>query len=547
MKPCLCILAGWLASAGLAMTQDAPGPAPAAIVDPLPWWRTGAVQARWDSAEGLDMGGVNALIPLHASMAQGGSLSGTMFFLEPYGQWVEGGPHQAGLGLGFRQLHSRQTVPEPDENPKFSDEGFYVGGHLFFDRANTRSEQNIWQLTLGAEAGTRWLDLRGQYHFPVGDGKTTQYRSVTTYSQTSESNGIQADQTLTVDSTLSLFTEGLRGWETEAAFLVPGIDRWVDLRVLAGYAAFESPRVDSLHYDTWRMGLDFHPVPAVTLSAIWHENEALFGANWVYGVGFQIPFEIDAPGNGACGTGGGFWGPIREAFRPQRRHLADRFLEPTRSHPLPMQIGTSIQNVHTTTTYNGSFTLPDGRVEHLSSKHSSSSSGAGTYATGSTSTTIVNAGSLQLSGAGAVSPSTATLTSGTLILNGSAPAGTNSNTSTNTVTTGTTGTSSTTTVVTAPIGSNLVITGPPNLAIGSGSAANFTVISGGTGVSQGTVIFSTNSATFTVGGRRVTIGNLTGTTLLPSAWAALLQNLPQGNQFILQNDGSGNYTLVPDP
>jgi hypothetical protein len=125
------------------------------IVDPLPWWRTGALQARWDSAEGLDMGGVSALIPLHVAMAQDGIPSGTMVFLEPYGQWIEGGPHQAGFGLGFRQLHSNQTVIAPEETSQFFGEDFYVGAHLFFDRANTRSEQDIWQLTLGAEAGTR--------------------------------------------------------------------------------------------------------------------------------------------------------------------------------------------------------------------------------------------------------------------------------------------------------------------------------------------------------------------------------------------------------
>jgi len=582
----------------------------AAIVDPVPWWRTGALQARWDSAEGFDMGGVNALIPLHAAMAQDGTPSGTMFFLEPYGQWIEGGPHQAGFGLGFRQLHSTQSLAAPEENPKFFDEGFYVGAHLFFDRANTRSEQNIWQLTLGAEAGTRWVDLRGRYHFPIGDGKTTNYRSVTTYTQTSEGNGVQGTETLTFDTTLSLFTEGLGGWETNAAFLVPGLDRWVDLRVLAGYAAFQSETVDSLKYDTWRTGIDFRPVPAVSLSAIWNENESLFGANWVYGAGIQIPFEIGAPGAGACGTGGGFWGAIKESFRPQRPHLTNRFLEPTRSRslPLPMQVGTSVQDIKTTATYQGTFTLPDGRVAQVSGSQTSSSSGSGSYATGAT---TVMAGSLQLSGGASFVTSTLA-SSGTTGPTGGVATGSNSGTSTNTGSTGTTGSSSTTTTggtgtttstgstttggtlvlsgggtsVTIPSGTiNLgslpvggttttttttTTTSGSTLVINGGGNSGINVIgtpvisqggvipvnSGGTGTlnlnpgqlitANGTISFSMNSSTFTVGGRQFTIGNLNGVSLPASVWGTLLQNLPQGDSFTLENDGSGNYSLVPE-
>lgn len=349
---------------------------PSAIADPLPLQRTGVMQSRWNSAEGLDMGGISALIPLTPSLPDGDRSSATLFFAEPYGQWVEGGPHQTGIGFGFRQLHGAQSLYELTETPKFFDEGFYVGANVFFDRANTQSELNLWQLSLGAEAGTRWVDLRGRYHFPIGDGKTTQQRSVSTFTHTSETNGVESNQTLTFDSTLSLFTESLGGWEADAAFLVPGIDRWVDLRILAGYAAFQSPTVDFLKSETWRTGIDFRPVPAVSLSAIWNENEALFGANWVYGAGVQIPFEINAPGTGACGTRGGFWGAIKESFRPHRSRLAERFLEPTRRNPLPMQIGTSIQGIETTATYTGTLTRPDGSVERVSASQSAHYSGA---------------------------------------------------------------------------------------------------------------------------------------------------------------------------
>ena len=62
----------------------------------------------------------------------------------------------------------------------------------------------------------------------------------------------------------------------------------------------------------------------------------------------------------------------------------------------------------------------------------------------------------------------------------------------------------------------------------------------------GTISFSINSAAFSVGGRQFTIGNLNGISLAASVWGTLLQNVPPGNSFTLQNDGSGNYILVPE-
>jgi hypothetical protein len=372
-------------------------------------------------------------------------------------------------------------------------------------------------------------------------------------------------------------------------------------------------------------------VPAVSLSAIWNENESLFGANWVYGAGLQIPFELNAPGTGTCGTRGGFWGAIKESFRPQRPHLTNRFLEPVRSRslPLPMQVGTSVQDIKTTTTYQGTFTLPDGSVARLSGSQTSSSSGSGSYAAGLTKTgastlpvsgavtyagtTTVYAGSFQLSGGASVVTSTLA-SSGTTAPTGGVATGSNSGTSTNTVTTGTTGSSSTTTgvtgttTITGTMGGTLVIngsgtqvtipsgpgnagslavggmtttgattttttttttTGSPLVFNGGGSpginvisnpgiplGGSITMTSGGSGsvtldpgqliTANGPISFSTNSANFTIGGRQFTVGNLSGVSLPASVWGSLLQNLPQGNSFILQNDGSGNYSLVPE-
>jgi hypothetical protein len=328
-----------------------------------PWWGNGSVQMRYENAGGQSIGNFSGLVPLHGSLGEAGTLSGSLLFAEPYGQWIEGGAYQAGIGAGFRHLFGKQSVTALYEQPKgvvgFLEEGIYVGANAFLNGANTGVGDSFWQLAMTAEVGTRWLELRGRYHLPLDDGQRSAQRFVNRYSRSLNiGGGIRGTETLTVDTTLSLLTESLRGWQVDATLLVPGIDRWADLRVIGGYASFESPTVGSLEYDSWRVGVDFRPVPAVVLSAMWHENERLFGDQWLFGVGVEVPFETRNLGDGK----GGFWRQVKRAFQPRRRHLAERLIEPARRHSLPMQLGTSVERVETSFDYEATLILPDGRV-----------------------------------------------------------------------------------------------------------------------------------------------------------------------------------------
>ncbi len=129
------------------------------------------------------------------------------------------------------------------------------------------------------------------------------------------------------------------------------------LGVALGYLrALGGDRGDAL----W-LGVDFRPVPAVVLSAMWYENERLVGDHWLFGLGVEIPFSISDRG-----SSGGFWKNVKNAFKPRRRHLAERLIEPSRRNTLPMQIGTSRQKVETQITYTATIILPDGRVVEVS-------------------------------------------------------------------------------------------------------------------------------------------------------------------------------------
>jgi hypothetical protein len=360
-----------------------------------PWWGNGSVQMRYENAGGQSIGNFSGLVPLHGSLGEAGTLSGSLLFAEPYGQWIEGGAYQAGIGAGFRHLFGKQSVAALFEQPKgvvgFLEEGIYVGANAFLNGANTGVGDSFWQLAMTAEVGTRWLELRGRYHLPLDDGQQSAQRWVQAYSRPLNFGGIRGTEMVILDTTLSLLTESLRGWQMDATLLVPGIDRWADLRVIGGYASFESPTVGSLEYDSWRVGVDFRPVPAVVLSAMWHENEQLCGDQWLFGVGVEVPFETRNLGDGK----GGFWRQVKRAFQPRRRHLAERLIEPARRHSLPMQLGTSVQRVETEAYYVASLILPDGQVVRVVERVEG---GGGTSAGGSTGSSSTNLGSMSFTG-----------------------------------------------------------------------------------------------------------------------------------------------------
>lgn len=266
----LVLIWGLTGALALGQGEEAVGPVG------QPWWGNGSVQMRYENAGGQSIGNFSGLVPLHGSLGEAGTLSGSLLFAEPYGQWIEGGAYQAGIGAGFRHLFGKQSVAALYEQPKgvvgFLEEGIYVGANAFINGANTGVGDSFWQLAMTAEVGTRWLELRGRYHLPLDDGQRSAQRLVQAYSRPLNFGGIRGTEMVILDTTLSLLTESLRGWQMDATLLVPGIDRWADLRLIGGYASFESPTVGSLEYDSWRVGVDFRPVPAVVLSAMWHEN-----------------------------------------------------------------------------------------------------------------------------------------------------------------------------------------------------------------------------------------------------------------------------------
>lgn len=303
--------------------------------------------------------------PAYSSIGREGLLAGDVIFIEPYSSWGEQGEVVASLGLGWRHLFTTQSTSaithHDGHQAGFLEEGAFIGANLFVDMLDTQFDNRFWQLGFGLEAGTRYLEARANYYLPLTDRQlaeeirtkesVTSSTTVPTYDEPfATGHTIQQDVTLTTFATTTTierlfrrYEDGMEGWDAELALLLPWVDRWMDVKLMAGYYAFDNqpfgPQAGGAgNVEGWKAGLEVRPVPAVVLNATWYEDDRLTGGDWMAGVRLELPFEA-----GDLGDGKGLWGRLRDAFRPRRRHLAERMAEPVRRQNAAIKISSSVE------------------------------------------------------------------------------------------------------------------------------------------------------------------------------------------------------------
>jgi Inverse autotransporter, beta-domain len=185
-------------------------------------------------------------LPLHSSIGLDGTLGGDYIFVEPYTSWGEQGEVASSLGFGWRHLFNQQPVGKlKDSAPAgFLDEGWHLGASLFVDRLDTQFDNVFWQMGVGAEIGTRYVELRGNYYIPFNGDKKLAFKDVQRQTITStstelvQSGGgaagttfaagnsvfqntggtvteVKSTSTTTLTRTTSIFEEGMEGWDAE--------------------------------------------------------------------------------------------------------------------------------------------------------------------------------------------------------------------------------------------------------------------------------------------------------------------------------------------
>ncbi|WP_038166467.1 inverse autotransporter beta-barrel domain-containing protein [Verrucomicrobium sp. BvORR106] len=273
-------------------------------------------------------GNFSIVAPVFSTLGADATLSGDVIYLEPYTSWGEGGEIAASLGLGWRHLFGSQPVSALNRKDApqagFLEEGFFVGANVFIDMLDTEANNQFWQLGVGVEAGTRYVEVRGNYYIPLSDkqlAEQTRTREILRNSSSRDTTSVSAlsdpyatgntvsqdvsyrtqrtttTTTTTIERLFSRYEEGMEGWDTEVAVLVPGLDKYFDLRLIGGYYSFDNqpfgPQTGGTgNVEGWKAGVEVRPVPAVILTGTWYEDDRLTGSDWTAGVQLQLPFEL---------------------------------------------------------------------------------------------------------------------------------------------------------------------------------------------------------------------------------------------------------------
>lgn len=277
----------------------------------------GGVKSNGDFTEGS----LFLVQPLLNTIDGGSTVGGDVLFVEPYLTWGNGGEFGASLGLGYRHLFSAQTHEEAATTKVagFLTEGFFVGANTFLDFANTRNDSDFWQLGLGLEAGTRYLEVRANYYVPLSDESILDRRvsSTSNVRTTRQSTGTVRRTTTTrttTRTTTELFEETMEGFDIEAALLVPYVDRYLDMKLIGGFYDFQGDRSRASDFAGWRLGVEARPLASMVVFAHWYDRDNFYQDNWIAGVRFEIPLGANR----------------KEGFTTRRRHLAERMFEPVR-------------------------------------------------------------------------------------------------------------------------------------------------------------------------------------------------------------------------
>lgn len=266
-------------------------PAPAGHALPA-----GTITAGGKFGNHLESAWLDALIPF----AKVGDVT---LFGDLRGTWDDNSQLLFSTGLGARYL-----VPGRD---------IIIGGNVYYDYIDSQYDNHFDQLGLGAEVLTKWFDARFNYYLP--------------------DSGVHP----VGNNPASLQLEsGLKGWNTEAGFLVPGLEKYLEARLFAGYFQYHS-RV-GVGFEGWKARAEIRWTPGITTDVEWWEghsakSNALNGGNWFAGVRVSLPFEIGNIAEGKSPFAG-----AGDALRfGQHRNFSDRLGETVwRSHRVHTAVGT---------------------------------------------------------------------------------------------------------------------------------------------------------------------------------------------------------------
>lgn len=190
----------------------------------------------------------------------------SLFFANP--KIVLSSSHNANeqnVGCGYRQL--------------LFDDNLLLGANFFYDSKDTKNDRRHHQLGFGAEAFiTEWIDLRGNFYFPVSKKKRIGRNTSFGFGQ----RGIMAYNQ-------DLFEEPLRGFDYEAGVLVPLVSNLMETRLyMGGYHYYSSlgPDINGL-----QARAEIRPTPNFVID-VQVNHDDITNTNAYFGMYVSLPLEL---------------------------------------------------------------------------------------------------------------------------------------------------------------------------------------------------------------------------------------------------------------
>ncbi len=258
----------------------------------------GAVTFGGRISEDLADGYVDFLIPLW----RGGN---DVLFFNPRVLGDDDSRERYSFGMGWRHLFAEQEI--------------IIGANAYYDYIDSPYNNHYDQLGVGVEFLSRWVDARFNYYLPDGEEHLVDRSEDVDFSLSgayARGNTIYQDSRFTREIT-ELYEGALEGFYAEAGFLVPGLDRYAELRFFGGYYNYEGPL--GADYDGWKARAELKVLPAITLDVEYYEDDKLMGGHWTGGARVTVPFEI-----GNIFQGRNPFEGITDAFRPRQRQFSER-------------------------------------------------------------------------------------------------------------------------------------------------------------------------------------------------------------------------------
>jgi hypothetical protein len=287
----------------------------------------GTITAGGKFSDHLQSGYIDAVLPFWEAR-------NVTVFASARGTWDDNSQSLGSVGLGMRYL-----IPDRE---------IILGANVFYDSIDSRYGNHFDQLGLGLEFLSRWFDARANWYLPDDSIYTSE--SFTTTSKRQRSGGTFVEDGLIKQRFTELeervfykrFESALEGFNFEGGFLVPGVDRYFELRLLAGYYRYTA--AFGQRYEGFKARAEARFLPGVIGDLEYWDDAHLVGGHWVAGVRVSVPFSVEN-----LFTGRNPFEGAGEMFRPRKREFRERLSEMViRSHRV-MTTNSDPQQVNTET------------------------------------------------------------------------------------------------------------------------------------------------------------------------------------------------------